>query len=338
MPEIATIRKRQLKLVTTWQAIVKRKGYPTQRKTFSTKAGAQAWARKIERQIETGHWRDTSEADNTTVTEALDRYLREVAIHKKGDGHYNNKYQAANIKRHKIAHISLSRLRGSDVAEYRDERAKVVAANTVRLELALLSHMFTVARSEWGMEFLENPVKSVRKPSLRGTARDRRLLPGEETKLLAACEVTGQWWLLPVVRFALETAARRGEIFYLRWEDVDFSEPEAVLRNTKNGETRSAPLSSTAVGILNNLPRTVSGSVFGIKRVKEISDCFKAACETADIKNLHFHDLRHEATSRLFELGTLDSMEVASITGHKTLQMLKRYTHLKTKNLAKKLR
>nr|WP_226832489.1 site-specific integrase [Acidithiobacillus sulfurivorans] len=178
------------------------------------------------------------------------------------------------------------------------------------------------------MEGLRNPVLSVRKPS-PGKARDRRLSPIEEKKLLGECTPS----LKAIILFALETGMRRGEIRKMLWKDVDLNKCTAQLFDTKNGEDRTIPLSSRAVNVLKSLPRNINGKVFP---GADISHTFAAACKRAGIEDLRFHDLRHEATSRLFEKN-LNPMQVAAITGHKTLQMLKRYTHLRAEDLAKLL-
>lgn len=124
-----------------------------------------------------------------------------------------------------------------DIAEYRDERLESVSPATVRRELVILSHLFTVVSKEWGMSGLGNPVQSIRLPSGRGVSRDRRLTPGEETALLKACEDYGGD-LPHVVRFALETAMRRGEIAAMTWDDVDLkNEDSHSSGDQKWGET-----------------------------------------------------------------------------------------------------
>ena len=331
---MATIQKRG----KFWRVQIRRKGYPPQSSTFDTKRDAEAWARMIERQMETGKWRDTSAADRTSLGEALDRYIRDIAPRKKGKGLTNNKSQANVIKRHPIAKIALSRIRAADVATYVDKRSEEVSANTLRLELALMSHLFTVAAAEWGMEGLTNPVKASRKPSVKGTARDRRLQPGEEERLIEACKQVGPWWLPGVVRLAIETGMRRGEIADLEYRHIDLNRRVIHLPTSKTNEARDVPLSSRAIDTLESLPRHLDGKVFPVLPA-QISKRFARACAATQpepIEDLRFHDLRHEATSRFFELG-LNPMQVAAITGHKTLQMLKRYTHLKAEDLAKML-
>ena len=204
----------------------------------------------------------------------------------------------------------------------------------------ILSHLFEVARKEWGIH-VRNPVRDIQVPSA-SEMRGRRLQAGErghdgeETRLLAACREARNPYLLPIVRLALETAMRQGELISLRWEHVDLNRRTVYLPDTKNGESRTVPLSMTAVGILRSLPRSIHGRVFPGLTTEAVKRAYARAVRRAGIKDLRFHDLRHEATSRLFEKG-LNIMEVASITGHKDLRMLRRYTHLKAEDLARKL-
>jgi integrase len=195
----------------------------------------------------------------------------------------------------------------------------------------VLSRLFTIARKEWGMDGLSNPVQSLRRPRLP-KGRDRRLVGGEEDRLKACCPP----WLLPIVTVAIETAMRRNELLMMRWEDVNLQARTVHLRDTKNGEARTVPLSTVALQVLRELPRNIQGGPVFTVGDSYLSHTFLECCRKAGIDGLRFHDLRHEATSRLFEKG-LSMMEVATITGHKTLQMLKRYTHLRASELALRL-
>ncbi|MBI3899888.1 MAG: site-specific integrase [Gammaproteobacteria bacterium] len=333
---------------------VRVRGYPTICRSFNTHADATAWARRTETEIDRGEWRDRTEAERTTVRKALDKYVQEVSPTKKGKGCANETSKAEVIKRYPISKLSLARVRGADVASYRNKRLKErCRRNTVRLELVLLSHLFTIARTEWSMP-LTNPVAEIRRPSVKLDKRKRRLRPGEEDYLLLRLRASRAKYLEEIVKLALETAMRRSELLMLRWEHIDIQQRTAHLPDTKNGEPRTVPLSTSAVAILKSLPRQLDGSVFGARDPTNVSQTFHAAvlaarsdyernCDKHGIKpdtkfltDLHFHDLRHEGTSRLFERG-LDVTEVAAITGHKTLQQLKDYTHLPAQNLAKKL-
>ena len=333
-----------------YQALVRRKGYPTQTRTFRTYRDAEIWAASVEAEIGHGTWRPTAEAERTTLAEALDRYRSEITPGKRAASRSRERDRIAAWCRHPLSRRSLASVRGKDIADYIRSRASAGAGpNTVRLDLALISHLYTVARSRWGMESLGNPVALVRgaRPKLpRG--RDRRLLPGEEPRLLAACRAYGGP-IEPLVLLALETAMRRGELASMRWEHLGAGGTVLRIPQTKAGEPRRVPLSSRAREVLASLPRRIDGSVGGVGAdsitqafaralVRARAD-YEAECRGAGeepdpriLTGLRFHDLRHEATSRLFEKG-LNPMQAAAITGHKTLQMLKRYTHLRAEDL-----
>lgn len=337
-----------------WQARVIRKGYPTSSKTFRSKKDAEQWARSIENEMDKGIWRDRSEAEHTTLKDALNRYAQEIIPTKKsGDREmgYLRQWQSRPIAKRFMASIE-----GQDVAaSVREMEAEGKGPNTIRLHLALLSHLFNVARKEWRMSSIDNPVELVRKPKLP-QGRDRRLVDDEETRLLDACDEGVTTWLRPAVIFGVETAMRAGEILEtwrylkdaegnkvktkvsngLQWSDIDLKKRTAHLPNTKNGEARTVPLSSRAVQVLQSLPRSMNDGRVFCTTYEGIHQAFARTCKRAGIEDLHFHDLRHEATSRLFEKG-FNHMEVSAITGHKTLQMLKRYTHLRAEDLAKRL-
>ena len=188
-----------------WQVLIRRKGYPTQAKVFETKAEAEAWSKTTESEMVRGVFVSRKEAENTTLAEALDRYLKEITAKKKGS--YQETRRIENLKAHTLGKRFLATIQGKDIAEYRNERLETISPATVRRELVILSHLFTVASKEWGMAGLGNPVQSIRLPSGRGVSRDRRLTPGEEEILLEACEEYGGD-LPHVVRLALETAMR----------------------------------------------------------------------------------------------------------------------------------
>jgi len=326
---MATIRKRGN---LQWEARIRRKGYPVTCKTFETKGDAETWARVIEGEMDRGIFVSRIEAESTTLTEALDRYKDEYIPRLAQQEREKNRILF--LQKRSLATRFLASIRGKDIADFIKEREKEgVGANTIRLDLALLSRVFEVASTDWGMESLSNPVKKVNKPKLPG-GRTRRLEGKEEARLLSACSTI----FGPVVQFALETAMRREEISRLTWENVDLERRSAHLPKTKNGEARTIPLSFAALNILLGVldKGEKSGSVFGMAP-DAITQAMEKARTRAGIENLHFHDLRHEATSRLFENTDLDLMEIRAITGHKSMQMLARYTHLRTARLADRL-
>ncbi|MHB2021531.1 MAG: site-specific integrase [Candidatus Xenobia bacterium] len=328
---MATIRKRG---DLQWEARIRRRGHPVQCKTFETKTRAETWARQIETEMDGGSFVSRVEAESTTLAEALDRYVTEVTSRKKHVAKEAPRVRALQSRR--IALKTLAAVRGKDVAAFiREREAEGVGANTIRLDLAVLSHLYNIARSAWGMESLHNPVELVRtqRPKLpRG--RERRLQDDEEARLLKAARAYGGA-MEALIGFAIATALRRGELVAMRWEHVDRKARILVVPETKNGTPRRVPLSSAALQLLEALPRRIDGRVWGM-RPDSISQAFERIRHAGGIEGLTFHDLRHEATSRLFEKG-LNPMEVAAITGHKTLQMLKRYTHLRAEDLVHRL-
>lgn len=314
----------------TWRARVRRKGQADLSASFNTKAEAQRWAAQVEGDMSRSRFVDNREAERTTLEQALGRYLKEVTPHKKGA-----KQEEVRIKRwlkHSLAKRPLTGVTSSDLATYRNERLKAgVSGSTIRLDLAVISNLYTVASVEWRMEGLTNPCAKLKKPK-PGKARDRRPSSRELAAVMtAAAEIHPE---LPVIiELAVTTAMRRGELLLLRRDQVRGR--VAYLEDTKNDERRGVPLSSRALELIKKLPARIDGQIFSLSP-QTVSNYFPLACKAAKVEDLHFHDLRHEATSRLFE-SDFQLMEVAAITGHKTLSQLKRYTHLSPETLAAKL-
>jgi integrase len=278
------------------------------------------------------------EAESTTLTDALERYWSDIGSKKR---HPKQERQRINHwLKNPLAQRYLANLRGTDFAQYRDaRRAAGRAENTIRLELALVGHLFEIARKEWGMDGLQNPLKNIRKPS-GSKERDRRLKPGEYERLAAELEASTNIWARPLFDFAIETALRQGMLFVLRWEWVDLEAcvihiPPAYRGVGNKCVPPALPLSRRAVSVLVALPVDISGRVFPTT-ANAIRLIWKRIAKQLGIEGLRWHDLRHEAASRLFEKG-LHPLEVASITGHKSLSMLRRYTHLQPSDLVRKL-
>ena len=212
---------------------------------------------------------------------------------------------------------------------------KVVGPQSVIHELNLLNRVLKTASMEWGISLPGGlPTAQVRKP-IKPRGRDRRV---SETEIATIFGATESPELRTIITIAVETGMRRNELASLTWDAIDLKKQTAHLPKTKTDVPRTVPLSKTAIRALKAFGIKKSGPVFEL-RPESMSQAFERACEPhrANITGVRFHDLRHEATSRLFEKG-LNVMEVAAITGHKTLDMLKRYTHLKAEDLAKKLK
>lgn len=285
-----------------------------------------------------------SDVKAATLATVLDRYKKEISSKKKSAE--SEAHKIGRIQRSSLAKKSLYRITPEDVIAFlnglcREQPGPMSGAplseSTKRKLAALLSHVFTVARKRWRMD-VKNPVMEIELPRA-GRSRNRRLEDGEEARLLAElAKARRAAVVVPLVRLATETAMRQGELLALTWSDVKIigDHGTALLHETKNGEGRIVPLTATACEILGSMPRPLKGGpVFPIK-TSELRAAWENACERARIEGLRFHDLRHEATSRLFELG-LDRVEAASITGHRTLAMLRDYTHLRAEGLARKL-
>ncbi len=329
-----------------WQARIRRTGWPAQSKTFRTKVEAEAWARAIETDMDRGSFSSASKAEKTLFNGLAKRFETEYAPH-----HYRG-----TAWRVKLAHLvgalgpySLASLTQERVVEYREQRLKAadprfknsttapcISGATVKTELDLLSKVLDVASKEFGIYLPNgNPVTTIRKPP-DCASRDRRLTTAEFEALSGACGQSTNTWLKPALLLAVETAMRQGELLSLKWSDVDVTKQIAFLRTTKNGEARAVPLSSQAVNILASLPRPIDGRVIGQEK-QGLYSAFKTACRRAKIENFRWHDLRHEALSRLAERGDLSVLELSAISGHKTLRLVQMYVQMHATSLAQKL-
>lgn len=307
-----------------WHVRICKKNNPTICKTFSLLRDAQAWAKSTELRLERG---EALGRETVLLSELVERYIKTVSPTKKG--HRQELPRLNAWLRHSLANREAATIKPVEIASYRDKRLKDgLASASVRIELSVLSAVFKCARYEWGYSLLPNPVAEIKRPA-PSKGRQRRLETGELEVLLG---ITRNSELSTLIVFAIETAMRAGEIVGLRWDDINLTKRTATLPDTKNGTQRVVPLSSKAIAILAELPR-VARHVFSVRHSYSISNAFKRATSKAGITGLHFHDLRHEAVSRLFEQ-RFNTMEVASISGHKSLQMLQRYTHLRAEDLA----
>ena len=313
-----------------WQARVQRKEQKDLAKSFLNKPDAEKWARSIEIDLDRGTYINKSVAERTQFKDILQQYLVKVIPNMR-----SNKEEAIRVKRlmkHPIAQYNMAELSPKHVADYRDERLKVIKPNTVIRELAVLSSIINHARREWSLN-ITNPVSMIKKPS-SPQGRDRILNDEELGRLLIQLEKISPWYK-PLVEFALETAMRRGELMSLLWVNVNFDKSVAFLPLTKNGDSRYVPLSTKAIKILKLLPRDIDGRVFPLNK-SSVSVFFLRAARRAKVNDIHFHDLRHMALTNLSVKFT-NILELASISGHRELKMLQRYVHIKAEDLVQKL-
>jgi integrase len=338
----------------TWKALIRRSGWPTVGKTFRTKRDAEDRARRAEDDMVRGAYIDRVTAERMTVKQALERYLAEVTPTKRPKSQVSESGRSKPLERH-LGKFSLAAVTPTIVAGYRDKRLSgehrrdkdgkpiPLAANTVRLELALLGHMFNIAIKEWGVGIPGNPVLNIRKPS-PGPGRNRRLDVEEEARLLSAVDKHSNPMLGWIVRIALETGMRSSEIVTLHRSQVDLGRRIVRLLETKNTQPRTVPVSTVAVDLFRqamNAPhRSIDSDLIffgdvgksGKRAPYAFNKMWLKIKTESGFSNLHFHDLRHEAVSRFVEAG-LSDQEVSAISGHKSMQMLKRYTHLRAEDL-----
>lgn len=327
---MASIRKRG----NRWFAQVRRKGFAPLYKSFSSKTEAQAWAREQESKVD----RNEAPVDlrglrRLTLGDLVSRYMADITPRKRSS--YTERLRLTKMLRHQICSLRLAALEPSHLASYRDERLTQVKPGTIRRELSLFHHILDTAEREWGIRLGRNPVSLITQPKLNN-ARDRRLREGELERLRKAMRSSRNPLVEPIVLLAIETALRRQEILGLEWRHIDSSSRTAHIPWSKTGKPRTIPLTAKALVILDALRRNANS-----ERVFPIStNAFKLAWQRAraraDIGDLRFHDLRHEAISRFCELG-LSIPEVAVISGHRDPRMLFRYAHLRPCDLAAKL-
>ena len=324
---MATLRQRKER----WQARVQRKGYENIAKSFILKTDAIQWARSIEIQIDRGTYLNNYLARKTSFADIILRYVKEVAPRLRS--FREETYRLTKLAKHPIAQYKMAELTSAKIAKYRDERLLSVSDGTVRRELSIISSIIEYARTEWNQNLASNPVTAIKKPKA-SRSRNRILTDDEKERLLDALEQYNPLMKL-AVEFALETAMRRGEIVSLMWRNINFEKRTAYLPMTKNGEYRYVPLSTKAVSILQNLPQSEHERVFQLE-AQTLSTGFKRCTKRADVIDMHFHDLRHCAITNLSSKFS-NVLELAAISGHKSLNMLKRYTHIKAEDLVKKL-
>jgi integrase len=322
---MASIRKRTSNSGTKYQVQIRRSGHQPVIQSFNTLKDAQTFAKDIEVKIERSVYQCAKDAEHITFGELADRYLKEILVNKKGydKERYNIRPVIRFFKDYKLINV-----RPHVVAAFKKHRLDEVSPGTVKRELGLISRILVSAERDFGIYLPQgNPVSQIKKPI--ETARDRRPT-GEELEILISDKTIGHY-----VTFAIETGMRRGEIVNIKPKHLLGEQQNLlVIPETKTGIPRTIPLSARAQEALNKL--LYATNCRPILKPHSVSQAFLRACKRHSIDDLRFHDLRHEATSRFFEKG-LNIMEVSLITGHKSLSMLNRYTHLKPESLLEKL-
>lgn len=326
---MASIRKRG----ELWQVQIRRKNAPYVSRSFRLKADAEAWARQMEVAADRRVLKcDPRALESISLEFLIRRYIDEITPRKRA-----GEFEATMLRaflRHRLSKQNLVSLGPVEFAAYRDQRLKNCTGSTINREFAILHHLFEISRTEWGYPISENPVSLVRKPR-NNPSRQRRLIEGEYEELLAAADQCLNRLIRPIIILAIETAMRRGEILSIRRGHIDFGASRLRIPITKTDVPRTIVLSPTAIEIMKQV---CADRPSGDWKLFPMSSnafrlCWDRLRRRANICDLHFHDLRHEAISRLFERG-LNVAFVAAISGHKDFRMLAKYTHIDLDRLA----
>ncbi len=318
---MATIRQRNKR----WQVQV-RKESKIVSKTFSLKGDAIKWGKETELSIEQSTFMNYG-SHKTKLSELLDKYEKEVVPTLKS--HKSDRSRIRAIKPI-LGSLMLSELSSVVLAEYRNKRLESLSPQSVKHELSMINRTLLKATEEWGYS-LPNGIPKAKYPTLP-SGRDRRLTRDEEKTLLSYCDP----YLIDIIKVLQNTAMRIGELVKLNKDDINFDKKLAVLSDTKNGNNRIVPLNSTAISSLTSILQQSKNNKLLSLRYSCISHKFTSACRKSGIKDYRLHDLRHEAVSRLFEKG-FSIMEVSTISGHRSLASLKRYTHINPTSLLDRL-
>ncbi len=329
---MATIRKRNGR----WQVQVRRQGYPSQSKSFTAKQDAQTWARHTEAELDRAALpADPKRLQSATFGDLLDRYEREVTPRKRSA--YAERSRIRLLKGDQLYKVSLAALTPKHVRDYLDRRLQTVCGETARKDGKLVRHVIETARRQWAYAISSNPAALVDLPP-PCKPRTRRLTASDIAKITYGLKACRSPYLRAAIALAIETGMRRGELIAARWDDLDLERGLLVIPVTKTDVPRTIPLTPTACQIIRDLQAMSDGD---IRLLPVSANALRLAWERlkrrAQIEDLRFHDLRHEAVSRFFELG-LSVPEVALISGHRDPRMLYRYTHLNPAMISIKLK
>ncbi|TXN80037.1 site-specific integrase [Methylobacterium sp. WL8] len=325
-----TIRKRNGR----YQAQVRVTGSAPVSRTFMTKSEAVRWARMTEHEVETvGLSPKKERLETVTLGELLDRYRREILSKRKW---WQREVSIIkNVNRHPLSKFQLHDLTEGDVARYRDDRLAIAKPATVVRELALLSNCIEISRREWKHAVTSNPFRMVKKPRINNLV-ERRISSDELRLIIDECNKSGKRSIANQFLFSLETGVRKGELLGIRWSHINYRDSTILIPITKNGFPRTIPLTPAAIKILEKVSIEASSDfVFDIK-YGTLCSRWNRLIRRCGINDLRWHDSRHEAISRLFELG-LGIPEVALVSGHRDTKVLMRYTHLRPADLSRKI-
>lgn len=332
------IQARKGKKRTTYTATIRMKGFPILARTFDTKGEAKDWAADIEKEMRAGRYQDARPLEKFSFSDAIKLYLEQISSQKRPNSERRDRDSANAILKKFCPEITLADVTSQRLAAYRDARVKEVSPSTIQKEFALLSHMFNVARREWGLP-VGNPVTDVSRPKI-SNGRTRFLTKEEAQNLLDIAKESPNQMLYPYLLIMMHTGMRPSEAARLTWGDVDLEARLAKLHFTKTG-MRYVPLTEKVEEVLrairpldavNDTPIFLPHAPMKSEQLRNVpSRHFRPAFETArnkaGLEDVHLYDLRHTSASHLLMAG-VDLRTLAEILGHKTMQMVHRYTHL----------
>ena len=318
---------------TSWRARIRRKGLPALIKTFPRKTDAKLWAQETEASLSSGQYLSLIKAKNHQVNDVLDNYESEIVGRLKDP--YSRLYQL-KAWRAELGDMTLADLQPHHIRKFRETVKGRTSNSTANRYVAAFSAALSFAVKELGW-IEKNPALRIRKLT-EPKGRTRFLSQEERDQLIEACVSCSNYpEIYAIVLIAITTGMRRGEILNLRWADCDFQSRRLIVRDSKNGTSRSVPLVGPALTSLINwgkvrpldndtlvFPSRTQGAS---NRPLDIDHAWQRVRKAAGLKNFRFHDLRHTTASYLAMNGA-GLIDIGDLLGHKSLSMTLRYSHL----------
>lgn len=333
-----------LKIGDTWRAQIRRKGHKSIAETFPTKTLAVKWAREIEAEMDALKFKDVRGLANVTLKTLINRYIEEIGAEQPFG---KNKVAVLNnwVKNH--GDKALSELTDDYLTQFvRDRRQSGAGGVTIGIDLTYLAGVYKIAKELWKLPVSLDAINTARanmshlKISTRSVERTRRPTSKEIEAIQQHLDTYSTLPMRDIIDFAIESAMRMDEITRLRWSDLNEQDKTVIIRDRKHprqkiGNDQEVPLLGKTFEIVKRQPKpekpTEEDRIFPVKS-HTVSTIFSRAKEPLGIIDLHFHDLRHEGVSRLFEQGYRIE-QVALISGHRDWKMLARYTQIRAKDL-----
>lgn len=334
---MARIEKRiNSKGETSWRVLIRLKGHPPTSGTFKKRQDAIDWAKITETKILEGRWFKAAESRRRTLSELIERFKTDELSHRRKDADKviaHLEWWEARLGAYflgDLTPIRISELKPV-LQNEKTKRSDRRSNQTVNRYISSLSICFSYAVRELGWVD-DNPVLKVRKLT-EPKGRERFLSEDEQKRLLAAAKDDPSKLILPFVQLALSTGMRLSEITTLQWRHVDLKRRRIILEETKNGDSRTVSLAKPAYDIIRQASKAGRiGKEFVFPQLTDPSKpynprkAWNRIIKKAKLNDFRIHDLRHSAASYLAMEGATH-LEIAQILGHKTLQMVKRYSH-----------